>query len=39
LLGGALYKEGRKADAIAELQMAVKLDPNSAAKDDLKKMK
>jgi len=39
LLGGALYKQGRKPEAVAELQLAVKLDPNSPAKDDLKKIK
>ncbi|MBZ5586073.1 MAG: tetratricopeptide repeat protein [Acidobacteriia bacterium] len=39
LLGGALHREGRNAEAIAELQTAVKLDPNSPAKEELKKIK
>ncbi len=39
LLGGALYKQGNKAAATAELQLAVKLDPNSPARNDLKNMK
>jgi tetratricopeptide (TPR) repeat protein len=38
-LGQTLEKEGRKADAIAEWQTAVKLDPNSRAKEDLKRVK
>jgi tetratricopeptide (TPR) repeat protein len=38
-LGLALEQEGRKTDAIAELQTAVKLDSNSPAKADLKRLK
>jgi hypothetical protein len=32
-------KQGRKAEAIAELQTAVKIDANSPAKQDLKRLK
>ncbi len=39
LIGIALSKQGRKAEATAELQVAVKLDSNSPAKEDLKKLK
>jgi tetratricopeptide (TPR) repeat protein len=38
-LGLVLEQEGRKAEAIAELQTAVKLDGNSGAKADLKRLK
>jgi tetratricopeptide (TPR) repeat protein len=38
-LGQALEKEGRKAEAIAEWQTAVKFDANSRAKEDLKRVK
>jgi len=38
-LGQVLEKEGRKADAIAEWQTAVKLNPESPAKQDLKRVK
>ena len=38
-LGLVLEQEGRKPDAIAELQAAVKLDSNSGAKADLKRLK
>ena len=38
-LGQALEKQGRKQEAVAEWQIAVKLDPNSRAKDDLKRVK
>ncbi|HUI56390.1 MAG TPA: tetratricopeptide repeat protein [Bryobacteraceae bacterium] len=38
-LGQVLEKEGRKADAIAEWQEAVKLNPESPAKQDLKRVK
>jgi tetratricopeptide (TPR) repeat protein len=38
-LGQVLEKQGRKTEAIAEWQTAVKLDPNSRAKDDLKRVK
>src|SRR5215471_9279580 len=38
-LGLVLEQEGRKPDAIAEWQTAVKLDPNSQAKQDLKRVK
>jgi tetratricopeptide (TPR) repeat protein len=34
-----LEQEGRKPDAIAELQTAIKMDPNSPAKADLKRLK
>jgi tetratricopeptide (TPR) repeat protein len=36
-LGQVLEKEGRKREAVAEWQAAVKLDPESPAKQDLKK--
>jgi tetratricopeptide (TPR) repeat protein len=39
LLGHILCATDRKAEGIAELNLAVKLDPNSPAKDELKKMK
>jgi tetratricopeptide (TPR) repeat protein len=39
LLGHILYSTGKKAEGIAQLQLAVKLDPNSPAKEELKKMK
>jgi tetratricopeptide (TPR) repeat protein len=35
----ALEKDGRKPEAIAELQASLKLDPNSPAKADLKRLK
>jgi len=38
-LGLALEKQGRKADAIAELQKAVERDQSSPAKNDLKRLK
>jgi tetratricopeptide (TPR) repeat protein len=38
-LGQALEKEGHKAEAIGEWQTAVKLDPQSPAKQDLKRVK
>ncbi len=38
-LGQALEKEGHKPEAIAEWQASVKLDPNSPAKQDLKRLK
>jgi len=38
-LGQVLEKEGRKPEAIAEFQAAVKLDPDSPARQDLKRMK
>jgi tetratricopeptide (TPR) repeat protein len=38
-LGLILEKQGRKPEAIAEQQNAVKLDPNSPAKQDLKRLK
>jgi tetratricopeptide (TPR) repeat protein len=38
-LGQVLEKQGRKADAIAEWQASVKLDPESPAKQDLKRTK
>ena len=38
-LGLVLEQEGRKADAITELQTALKMDPNSGAKADLKRLK
>jgi tetratricopeptide (TPR) repeat protein len=38
-LGLVLEKQGRKADAMAELQTALKMDPNSPAKADLKRLK
>jgi tetratricopeptide (TPR) repeat protein len=38
-LGQALEKEGRKPEAIAEFQAAVKLDPDSPARQDLKRLK
>jgi len=38
-LGQALEKQGKKADAIAEWQMSVKLDPESPAKQELKRVK
>ncbi|MGD1074331.1 MAG: tetratricopeptide repeat protein, partial [Bryobacteraceae bacterium] len=38
-LGLILEKLGRKPEAIAEMQNAVKLDPNSPAKQDLKRLK
>ncbi len=38
-LGLVLEKLGKKADAVAELQTAVKLDSNSPAKQDLKRLK
>ncbi len=37
-LGVALEKQGRKPEAIVEYQMAVKLDPASPAKQDLKRL-
>jgi len=39
LLGLVLYNAGRKTEGISELQIAVKLDPRSPAKDELKKLK
>jgi tetratricopeptide (TPR) repeat protein len=38
-LGQALEKEGRKPEAIAEFQASVKLNPDSPAKQDLKRLK
>jgi tetratricopeptide (TPR) repeat protein len=38
-IGLILYSAGRKAEGIAELQLAVKLAPDSPAKEDLKKLK
>jgi tetratricopeptide (TPR) repeat protein len=38
-LGLVLEKEGRKPEAIAEFQAAVKLDPDSPARQDLKRLK
>jgi tetratricopeptide (TPR) repeat protein len=38
-LGLVLEKQGRKAEAITELQTSVKMDPNSPAKQDLKRLK
>jgi tetratricopeptide (TPR) repeat protein len=38
-LGQALEKQSRKPDAIAEYQAALKMDPNSPAKQDLKRLK
>ena len=38
-LGQALEKEGHKAEAIAEWQASVKLNPDSPAKQDLKRLK
>jgi len=38
-LGLVMEQMGRKADAIAEWQAAVKLDPNSQAKQELKRVK
>jgi tetratricopeptide (TPR) repeat protein len=38
-LGQALEKEGHKAEAVGEWQMAVKLDPESPAKADLKRVR
>src|ERR1035437_1131216 len=38
LLGLVLEQQGRKPEAVAELQQAVKLDPNSQAKADLKRL-
>lgn len=38
-LGLVFEKQGKKAEAIAELQAALKLDPNSNAKQDLKRLK
>jgi tetratricopeptide (TPR) repeat protein len=38
-LGLVMEREGRKPDAIAEWQTAVRLDPKSNAKDDLKRLK
>jgi hypothetical protein len=37
-LGEALEKQGRKPEAIAEWQASVKLDPESPAKQELKKV-
>jgi tetratricopeptide (TPR) repeat protein len=39
LLGLHLYAVGHKEEGVSELQLAVKLDPNSLAKNDLKKLK
>jgi tetratricopeptide (TPR) repeat protein len=39
LLGHIWYATGHKAEGIAELQLAVRLNPNSPAKEELKKMK
>lgn len=39
LLGMVLEKQNRKPDAIAEYQAAVKIDPESPAKQDLKRLK
>jgi len=38
-LGQTLEKQGRKPEAIAEFQSSVKLDPDSPAKQDLKRLK
>ena len=38
-LGLILERSGRKPEAIAELESAVKLEPNSPAKQDLKRLK
>ena len=38
-LGQTLEKEGRKPEAIAEFQASVKLNPDSPAKEDLKRLK
>ena len=38
-LGQTLEKQGRKLEAIAEWQNSVKLDPNSRAKEDLKRVR
>jgi len=38
-LGQALEKQGRKPEAIAEFQASVKLNPDSPAKQDLKRLK
>jgi tetratricopeptide (TPR) repeat protein len=38
-LGQVLEKEGRKPEAIAEFQASVKLDPDSPARQDLKRLK
>jgi tetratricopeptide (TPR) repeat protein len=38
LLGIILSSEGRRSEGIAELQTALRLDPNSPAKQDLKKL-
>jgi tetratricopeptide (TPR) repeat protein len=38
-LGQALEKQNRKPEAIAEYQAALKMDPNSPAKQDLKRLK
>lgn len=39
VLGRLLYKQGRKSEAVAEFQTAVKLDPESPAKQELKNLK
>jgi tetratricopeptide (TPR) repeat protein len=39
LLGLHLYAAGRKEEGVSELQLSVKLDHNSLAKQDLKKLK
>jgi tetratricopeptide (TPR) repeat protein len=39
LLGIILHAAGQKEEGISELQIAVKLNPNSLAKEDLKKLK
>jgi tetratricopeptide (TPR) repeat protein len=38
-LGYVLEKQGRKSEAIVELQAALKLDPNSPAKKDLERLR
>ena len=38
-LGQVLEKQGRKPEAIAEWQASVKLDPESPAKQELKRVK
>jgi len=38
-LGQVLEKEGRKPEAIAEFQASVKLDPDSPARQALKRLK
>jgi tetratricopeptide (TPR) repeat protein len=38
-LGQMIEQQGRKPEAIAEFQTAVKMDPNSPAKQDLKQLK